>query len=71
MSNYVIVPINSTAPRPLDTSAVPTAQIDGGGNLTDGTVVAGISPTGGSGSSAVVSVTIASSVVGITVTTGS
>ena len=42
MSNYVIVPINSTAPRPLATSAVPTAQIDGGGTLTDGTVVAGI-----------------------------
>jgi len=70
MSNYVIVPINSTAARPLATGAVPTAQIDGGGNLTNGTVVAGISPTGGSGSSATVSVTITGGVVGISVTAG-
>ena len=70
MSNYVIVPINSTAARPLATGAVPTGQISGGGNLTDGTVVAGISPTGGSGSGAEVSVTITAGVIAVAVTDG-
>lgn len=71
MSNYVIVPIDSTAARPLDTGAVPTAQISGGGTTGNGTVVAGISPsTSGAGSGAVVSVTITAGVIAVAITTG-
>ena len=71
MSNYVIVPIDSTAARPLATGAVPTAQISGGIPTTDGTIVTGINPsTNGAGSGAEVSVTITGGVIAVAITDG-